>query len=204
MQCPHCNRTVATVPGATRIQCFGCGRVIELGSSTTQSRAKGGNDSGKKAVFAIVFISLGLLLVVGVGLGAFFFFFNQRETAQNNSAPVAADESSAADSAQVEEMVPAYVATDEDRSLAAKVPDSIQQQIIQMWDQLTSSTRKKLLIPKNSPTRNRVESMLSGIEQREIQRMAALFSLEESEINAVIQVTMAERAKQELDQNQGR
>lgn len=227
MQCPHCKRSISAVPGAARIQCFGCGKVIDLSGSFSRAKksaAKRGDapavssagettgNTAKKAILAIAFISLGLVILVGVGTGAFLFLLDRKSASQNpgvvesTSEPVAQSEIVAAGGAEglgdkAEELVPAYVASQEERKIASRVSSAHRRQIIQMWDELTQTTMKKLLIPKNSYTRNSVENMLGMIEQREIKTMSALLQIEEHEILAVIQVEMADRAEEELRQS---
>lgn len=211
MQCPKCNRMLATVPGVARVQCFGCGSIVDVGSTGSgTAKQRGGAASSRnqksgtlpKAMIAVLSIGLGLVVLVGVGVATFFLLLNRKAASNGIESPVVAlDESETQNSASPTEepLVPAFVATEEERALAQKVSASNRQQIIQMWDQLTATTRKKLLIPKNSFTRNSVEGMLGAIERREIQNMSALLQVEQAEINAVIQVEMADRAIRELE-----
>jgi hypothetical protein len=85
------------------------------------------------------------------------------------------------------------VVTDEQRQRAERVPPEIRQQVIEMYDQMTSSTNRKVLAPKQSTPRTSVERLLNSIEQREITHMAALFQVDEADIEAVIQVELASR-----------
>lgn len=218
MQCPKCNRMLATVPGVSRVQCFGCGTIVDTGaaSASTSKKRNGGTKpegatgTASKAIIAILSIGLGLVLLVGVGTGTYFFLMNRKAASNGLQSAIPTEDASVSNAssdggaAEVdEELVPAYVATEQERALAGTVSETNRRQIIQMWDQLTATTRKKLLIPKNSYTRNSVENMLGAIERREIQNMSALLQVEQAEINAVIQVEMADRAIRELEALQG-
>lgn len=204
MQCPQCKRTVGAVAGAARIQCFGCGAIIDVGGKKpARDNAKSGaglkdatrdGGSATKFMVAIVSFGIGLLLLVGG-------YFLLSETPPPESPAVVAETTPPGNSepaAPPEELVPAYVASAEERAAASLVPESIRVQILEMWDRMIATTRKKLLIPKGSVMRNSVEGLMSSIEQREIQTMAALLQIEESDVQAVIQVEMADRAEKAL------
>jgi predicted metalloprotease len=163
--------------------------VIELAASPSKrqpSDREGGNSNTALMVIGGIG-GLIALLAVG-GIAAFFMLRPSKVETGGPTPPVATSPS--------EPMVPAYTATDEERQLASKVPESTRVQIMQMWDAMRATTGKKLLAPKGSVVRNRVEDMLSGIEQREIVNMAALLQVEEASVRAVIQVEMADRAAQ--------
>lgn len=205
MQCPQCKRTVATVAGASRIQCFGCGKIIEVGGKSsvgkTQREDNGGSGAGK-ALVAGLSIGFGLLVLAGAAVGAYYFFAtgNPENTVAVERVEQAGD---VEDSLAPVELVPAFVASAEERAKASQVPESIRKQILEMWAAMIATTRPKLLIPKGSVTRNSVEGLLSAIEQREIRNMSALLQVDESDVQAVIQVDMADRAERELAEQQG-
>jgi flagellar basal body-associated protein FliL len=197
MQCPKCQRTVAAVPGATRIQCFGCGTIIETSGSKAASMPSpntGAKSSGANLPLILLGLFIGVLAIVV--LGGIVFFAVTPSTIETQTPPASAP------TPTPEEMVPAYTATDAERELAATVAESARNQIIQMWDQMRATTGKKLLAPKGSVIRNRVEDMLSGIEQRELQNMSALLQVDLDAVKAVVQVHMAEQAEKALLESQ--
>ena len=193
MQCPKCNRSLAAGAGAPRVQCFGCGTVIELAASPSKRQSSDREGGNSNTVLMVVGGIGGLIALLAVGGVVAFLLLGTRTVATRVIIPPAAAPVAVA---PPEPMVPAYTATDEERLLATKVPESTRAQIMQMWDAMRATTGKKLLAPKGSVVRNRVEDMLSGIEQREIVNMAALLQVEEASVRAVIQVGMADRAAQ--------
>lgn len=187
MQCPKCGASVAAAYGAESAQCFQCGTVVSLKKS---SHGSGGSSRPSNGVLLAIVLTMvfGVVLMSG-GVGMLFLTM---PTAMNDTADSGASGSAEASNGSSEE--PPITATDEERRLAASVPDSVRQQITEMWDAMTATTGKKVIAPRGSVIRNRTEDMLSGIEQREITRMAALFNLDEAQVRAVIQVHLADAA----------
>lgn len=187
--CPKCGRTIAAAAGATSAQCFGCGTTVALASRNAPSEANSNNETPSVALAALIggiglFVLLGAIIVLWV-VG------NPADQPTTVSAePAVETPVNPPDETPVEEKI---VVTDDQRRRAEKVDPSVRQQIIQMWDQMTSTTRRKVPAPKGSVARVRVEGLLGGIEQRELARIAALFNLDEEDVEAVIQVELANR-----------
>lgn len=194
MQCPKCGASVAAAYGAESAQCFQCGTVVSLKKPSHDS---GGSSRPSNGVLLAIVLTMvfGVVLMSG-GVGLLFLTMDAEvettvlPTAMNDTAESGASGSAEASNGSSEE--PPITATDEERRLAASVPDSVRQQITEMWDAMTATTGKKVIAPRGSVIRNRTEDMLSGIEQREITRMAALFNLDEAQVRAVIQVHLAD------------
>jgi hypothetical protein len=185
---------VAAAYGAESAQCFQCGTVVSLRKSGHDSGGSGKSFNG--GLLAIVLSVIFAVVLLSAGVGVLFLVMDARvestELPAANDAvtgyPPAAGE--VTDGGSSEE--PPITATDEERRLAASVSDSVRQQITEMWDAMTATTGKKVMAPRGSVIRNRTEDMLSGIEQREVTRMAALFNLDEAQVRAVIQVHLAD------------
>jgi flagellar basal body-associated protein FliL len=176
-------------PGSQRAQCFGCGTTIDLGRQPSTATSK--DDGSKVPTAKIALIVLGTMLLLAIiGFSVVSLMRGKAEPVVAKTEPPEVPVIAAAP----EPMVPAFVATEEERRLAASVSESDQTQIMKMWDQMTATTQKKLLIPRRSVMRDRVETMLSAIEQREITTMSALLEIERDAVAAVIQVAMADRA----------
>lgn len=189
LQCPKCGRAVAAAHGAAQAQCFGCGTIVPLGRPAAQPQ---GSPPANSNAMKFAFIGLGVLsfLVFAAVVAGVVLLGGNGETASDDAkSDVAANQNSLANGDQTTE--PVITASDEERRLAATVPENIRKQIVQMWDDMRGSTGKPVMAPKGF-LRDRTEDMLSGIEQREITRMAALFSLEEKQVQAVIQVHRAD------------
>ena len=193
--CPNCGRQVATAAGAFQAQCFGCGTTISLQSMVTKPT----KPTGLPGWFLGVAIGGGIIAVLAVLLVIGFVVAMPRQGATvAEKGPAQAIEPIEVPSSTVTNPANAdpsetIVVTDEQRQRAERVPPEIRQQVIEMYDKMTSSTNRKVLAPKQSTPRTSVESLLNSIEQREITHMAALFQVDEADIEAVIQVELASR-----------
>jgi hypothetical protein len=152
---------------------------VTLKSSSQRSGAAG-NDTIKWIMAAV----LGAVLLIGF-IGVVFFVTATRE------ASPAAREAEAATGETADETndnkTPVVTASAEERRRAAEVPEAARRQIITMWDQMRATT-------DGTPVASKL-GVLRGIEQREIKRMAALLSLDEDQVRAVIQVHMADQSQ---------
>jgi hypothetical protein len=121
---------------------------------------------------------------------------NQNEpTLDSTPRNPATNESSTATSnnAAAEPQPKPIVVTDEQRQRAERIAPEVRQQVIEMYDQMMASTNRKVIAPKQSTPRTSIERLLNSIEKREITHMAALFQVDEADIEAVIQVELASR-----------
>lgn len=199
--CPSCGRQVAAAAGASQAQCFGCGTRISM---QTPSAKPASNPAVPVwiwgvAVGSVCIVILGTLLAFLLLLptkGAPDLVTNQNEpTLDSTPRNPATNESSTATSnnAAAEPQPEPIVVTDEQRQRAERVAPEVRQQVIEMYDQMMASTNRKVIAPKQSTPRTSIERLLNSIEKREITHMAALFQVDEADIEAVIQVELASR-----------
>ncbi len=187
IQCPKCGRGVAVGAGVARAQCFGCGTVVELSPAAKQETSD--TASSPFPTMAVAFAGVLVVLILLVVAGSAFYMITRP------SAPPAAgsSEPAASSNAKTKASEEPVVASDEERQRASRVSEGNREQIITMYDQLTSTTDRKIMAPKGSVIRNRTEQMLEGIENREIMHISALLQVDEVDVRAVIQVTLADR-----------
>ena len=192
LNCPHCGRHLAVTPGATKAHCFGCQRIVSLASNTS-ANSPTSKSNGGIGVGIIIGAVVGFVVLL-TGAVVAFFVLMPTSTIRSTPAPstdVASSEQPSPGPTPTQTNEPEIVASEEEQRLAASVAAPVRAQIVEMWDQLTSTTDKKILAPKGSTLRQSTENLLGNIEDREIRNMAALLQVDEDKIRAVIRVHQA-------------
>lgn len=199
--CPSCGRQVATAAGASQAQCFGCGTRISMQSPS----AKPASNPAVPAWIWGIATGFGLVAILAALAVTVFMMPTERASDQIAIQNEPTVESSPQDpatnatsppttnNAAAEPQPEPIVVTDEQRQRAQRVPPEVRQQVIEMYDQMVSSTNRTVIAPKQSTPRTSIERLLNSIEKREITHMAALFQVDEADIEAVIQVELANR-----------
>lgn len=189
IQCPKCGRGVAVGAGVAMAQCFGCGSVVEL---FPVAKHETNDKTGSSFPWvAVVLGAFGVVFLFMVVAGLLYFVAGR--SVSSPPVPATASLPEASSNSKPQATPEPIVASEEERQRAARVSAGNRDQIMTMYDQLTSTTDRKVMAPKGSVIRNRTEQMLEGIENREIMHIAVLLQVDEADVRAVIQVALADR-----------
>ena len=188
VKCPGCGATSNVPVGMANVKCGSCGMIwnvnqpaaARVSRSTAQGSPKASSSANNHVAFLAAGIGglLGVLALVGVAI-AFFVRSSPEPLAEPAPPPAPVAPPAVTAQATPKPPVPTYREVD--------LPESLRKGIYLDYRKLVgSSTEKKVMIMKDSPVNQSLQSMLGKTVDREITHFSLIHKISEDDVRQII------------------